>query len=129
MNQQLWNEILAYDLDAPFSEYSFSLRLANENHWTKNFTELAVLEYKKFMYLAAISDMMVSPSGIIDVVWHQHLIFTQSYEAFCTVVGKRIQHVPSTHNRKIFKDFARPKKEPDNSTRKLLVTVLGNMGM
>lgn len=122
MNQQLWNEILAYDLDAPFSEYSFSLRLANENHWTKNFTELAVLEYKKFMYLAAISDMMVSPSGIIDVVWHQHLIFTQSYEAFCTVVGKRIQHVPSTHNREDFQRFRQAKER----TRQLYEETFGN---
>lgn len=110
MNQQLWNEILAYDLDTPFSEYGFSLRLENENYWTKDFTELAILEYKKFMYLAATSDMMVSPSGIIDIVWHQHLLFTQSYETFCAVAGKRIQHVPSTHNREDFQKFRQAKE-------------------
>jgi hypothetical protein len=80
------------------SEYGFSTRLANENYWTRNFTKKAILEYKKFMYLAATSDKMVSPSEIIDVVWHQHLIFTQSYSDFCQVLGKQIQHVPSTHN-------------------------------
>ncbi|MCH5717193.1 glycine-rich domain-containing protein [Niabella hibiscisoli] len=110
MNQQLWNEILAYNLDTPFSEYGFSLRLVNENYWTKDFTELAILEYKKFMYLAATSDMMVSPSGVIDVVWHQHLIFTESYEAFCKMLGKKIQHVPSTHNKEDFQKFRSAKE-------------------
>jgi hypothetical protein len=105
MSQQLWNEILAYDLDAPFAEYSFSMRLASENYWTKEFTALAVLEYKKFMYLAATTDTMVSPSGVIDTVWHQHLIFTRSYEAFCAILGKRVQHVPSTHNKEDFQKF------------------------
>ena len=78
MNHELWNKISEYNFDEPMSEYGFSTRLANENFWTKDFTEKAIAEYKKFMYLAATSDLMVSPSEIIDVVWHQHLIFTQS---------------------------------------------------
>lgn len=110
MNQQLWNQVLAYHLDAPFSEYGFSLRLAHENYWTQEFTQLAIVEYKKFMYLAATSDAMVSPSGIVDIVWHQHLIFTQSYETFCTILGKRIQHVPSTHDKKDFQKFRQAKE-------------------
>ena len=55
MNTELWNSILQFDFDNPPSEYGFSIRLANENYWTKNFTEQAILEYKKFMYLAATS--------------------------------------------------------------------------
>lgn len=98
MNTQLWNSILQFDFDDPISEYGFSTRLAKENYWTKNFTTKAILEYKKFMYLAATADNMVSPSAIVDVVWHQHLIFTQSYSEFCNILGKNIQHIPSTHN-------------------------------
>jgi hypothetical protein len=79
MNAQLWNKIEAFDFDNPPGEYGFSTRLAHENFWTRNFTKQAMLEYKKFMYLAATSDLMVSPSEIVDTVWHQHLIFTQSY--------------------------------------------------
>ncbi len=110
MNQDLWNKILAFDLDDPPGEYSFSIRLAAENYWTKAFTEQAILEYKKFMYLAATSDKMVSPSGIVDEVWHQHLIFTKSYNDFCEVLGKQIQHVPSTHNREEFQKFQQAKE-------------------
>ena len=65
MNTELWNKILAFDFDSPPGEYSFSIRMANENYWTTNFTKQAILEYKKFMYLAATSEFMVSPSEII----------------------------------------------------------------
>src|SRR5262249_27909909 len=99
MKNELWEKILEFDFDDPPSQYGFSTRLANENYWTKKFTQKAILEYKKFMYLAATSESMVSPSEIIDVVWHQHLIFTKSYREFCAVIGKEVQHVPSTHNR------------------------------
>ena len=62
MDAALWNKILEFDFDSPPSEYGFSTRLARENYWTRNFTRQAILEYKKLMYLAATSDMMVSPS-------------------------------------------------------------------
>lgn len=109
MDHALWNAIQAFDLDHPVSEYGFSTRLAKENGWTINFTAGAVLEYKKFMYLAATSGSMVSPSPIVDVVWHQHLIFTKSYQAFCTVLGKKIEHIPSTHHRLEADKFERAK--------------------
>ncbi|WP_343632708.1 DUF1399 domain-containing protein [Fluviicola sp.] len=106
----LWDKAKQFDLDHPPSEYGFSIRLAKENYWTKSFTERAILEYKKFMFLAATSDMMVSPSAIVDTVWHQHLIFTQSYQEFCTLLGKQIQHIPSTHNREDFQKFRQAKE-------------------
>jgi hypothetical protein len=62
------------------------------------------------MYLAATSDFMVSPSEIIDIFWHQHLIFTQSYQDFCNILGKRIQHIPSTHNKEDFEKFRQAKE-------------------
>lgn len=105
MNTKLWDNILAFDFDYPISEYGFSTRLAKQNEWSKFFTEQAVLEYKKFMYLAATSEVMVSPSEIVDIVWHQHLIFTNSYQNFCNLIGKQIQHIPSTHNKSEFAQF------------------------
>lgn len=105
MNTQLWNQIVDFDFDNPPAEYSFTLRLAKENHWTKSFTQQAILEYKKFMYLAATANAMVSPSEIVDIVWHQHLIFSQSYERFCQILGKPIKHIPSTHDKKDFQKF------------------------
>lgn len=110
MNKTLWKEIEKFNLDFPLSEYGFSTRLAHENEWTEFFTQKAIEEYKKFMYLAATSNQMVSPSEIVDIVWHQHLIFTESYKAFCTVLGKKIEHIPSTHNKQEKDKFLAAKK-------------------
>jgi hypothetical protein len=106
MSKELWQKICDFDFDDPAGgNYTFTIRLAKENYWSKNFTELAVLEYKKFMYLAAIADQIVSPSEIVDVVWHQHLVYTNSYNDFCKLAGKQIQHIPSTHNKEDFNRF------------------------
>lgn len=109
MNNELWQKVLNFDFDGP-GDYTFSIRLAKENHWTRNFTQQALLEYRKFMYLAATSGSMVSPSEIVDVVWHQHLIFTQSYTEFCNLLSKQIQHIPSTHNKQEADTFTRAKE-------------------
>jgi hypothetical protein len=121
MNKNLWEKIEQFDFDHPSSEYDFSLRLAHENSWTQNFTKQAILEYKKFMFLAAVSEMMVSPSEIVDTVWHQHLIFTKSYAEFCGILGKQIQHIPSTHNKEDFQKFKLAKER----TEKLYETHFG----
>src|SRR6185369_5745851 len=110
MDKILWEKIAAFDLDDPISEYGFSTRLAAENFWTQDFTRKAILEYKKFMYLAGTSSFMVSPSEIVDTVWHQHLIFTKSYADLCDLIGKAIQHIPSTHNREDFEKFQQAKE-------------------
>lgn len=122
MEKELWDKIFSFDLDYPVSEYGFSIRLARENYWTKNFTDTAILEYKKFMYLAATSDLMVSPSEIVDKVWHQHLIFTKFYSDLCDLIGKQIQHVPSTHNRDEYEKFIQAK----DRTKKLYISTFGN---
>lgn len=122
MNTALWDNILKFDPDNPVSEYGFTTRLAAENSWTKNFTDTAILEYKKFMYLAATSDTMVSPSEIVDIVWHQHLIFTQSYHDFCYLLEKQVQHIPSTHNRKEYEKFKQARERTAASYRETFGT-------
>ena len=95
MNKELWNKVEEFDVNTTSNGNGFSLKLARENDWTYNFTKQAILEYKKFMFLAATSDFMVSPSRIIDVVWHLHLTYTRSYNDFCLILGKKIEHNPS----------------------------------
>lgn len=123
MNDLLWDKLKDYTFDKPNCEYSFSIRLAYENCWTENFVKGAIQEYKKFMYLAATYDEMVSPSEIADKVWHQHLIFSKSYQEFCSILGKQIQHIPSTHHKDEFKNF----KEAKERTEKLYHENFGEM--
>lgn len=122
MNTILWEKIQKFDLDDSEGEYNFTMRLSSENGWTLWFTKQAIDEYKKFMYLAATVGKMVSPSEIIDVVWHQHLIFTQSYSDFCQLLGRRIEHIPSTHNKEEKFLFASAK----NRTKEEYESVFGN---
>jgi hypothetical protein len=122
MPTQLWSKVLTLDLDQSMSSYPFSIRLADENFWTRNFTRKAILEYKKFMYLAATSEHMVSPSPIIDRVWHEHLMFSKSYSDFCDLLGKHIQHVPATHNPAEAEKFRSAKQR----TQKLYKEIFGD---
>lgn len=100
-NQDLWNRIEAFELDMPGAIQPFSKRLAQENKWTYAFALESIEEYKKFIYLACISNHPVSPSYPIDQVWHLHLIYTKSYWIdFCkSVLEKEIHHKPSTGNK------------------------------
>jgi hypothetical protein len=98
MSNAIWQQVLAFDLDEPTAPYTFTMRLALEKKWTVTFTDNAILEYKKFMYLLAVSGESLSPSPIVDEVWHLHLTYSRSYDAFCAILGKDVKHVPSNHS-------------------------------
>jgi hypothetical protein len=117
-----WIEIEKFDFEGDSEEYSFTTRLAFENSWTIKFTLLAIVEYKKFMYLASITNDSVSPSAIVDIVWHQHLIFSESYNSFCELLGKKINHIPSTHKKEQKETFSLAK----GHTTRLYQAVFGD---
>lgn len=96
----VWETIQCFSFEESTQEYSFETRLAFENRWSHYFTKRAIEEYKKFIFLATISNQMVSPSETVDMVWHQHLIYTESYQKLSDNIGKKIAHIPSTHNPK-----------------------------
>lgn len=96
-NIALWKAIEAFDLDGGNAAIRFSDRLARENRWTRAFAQQAVEEYKKFLYLAATAEVPVTPSDVVDQVWHLHLVYTRSYwEELCDgVLGKPLHHGPT----------------------------------
>ncbi|EAY31131.1 glycine-rich domain-containing protein [Microscilla marina] len=96
-HQPIWEKIQAYKLDAVDASFPFSARLMRENGWTEAYTIEVIQEYKKFMFLVAVSGHSVSPSDPVDQVWHLHMIYTQSYwEEFCHgILGKAVHHNPT----------------------------------
>lgn len=94
----LWQQIDEFRLDDPDAVIPFSKKLAKENKWDATFTQRAIQEYKRFIYLCCISPTGASPSDIVDKVWHQHLLYTKNYwEAFCeNTLGQKIHHYPSS---------------------------------
>lgn len=111
MQSVIWDNINKFDVNETSNGNGFALRLARENNWSYNFTKQAIDEYKKFMFLAATSDFMVSPSHITDQVWHLHLTYTKSYTDFCTLLGKRIEHLPSNYTNKDIIKFRTAKEK------------------
>jgi hypothetical protein len=99
-NKTLWQNIQNFMLDDATAKFPFSKKLAKEQKWTVEFTNKAIEEYKKFMYLCCVSQSGASPSKIIDEVWHLHLTYTVNYwEKFCsTILQKNMHHHPSNGN-------------------------------
>lgn len=95
--QQLWEKILAFELNDPQAPFPFVQRLALENGWNLHFALHAILEYKRFMYLCCVSPSPMTPSDEVDQVWHLHLIYTRSYwQDFCRdTLGRDIHHGPT----------------------------------
>ena len=95
---ELLKRIMAHPLDDPDASFPFSLRLARENGWTREFALAAIEEYRRFIYLICISSEELTPSDEVDQVWHQHLAYTRDYwQTFCeTVTGKPIHHGPTS---------------------------------
>jgi uncharacterized protein (TIGR04222 family) len=96
-NPAIREQIETFLLDDPDSPGAFATKLARENGWNAAFTERAVVEYRRYLILAAIAGHPVSPSEAVDAVWHQHLLFTRSYwDRLCRDVLKfPLHHEPA----------------------------------
>ncbi len=94
---ELWEKNQNFNFDDQNSSYPFSKKLATENNWSDPFTQKAIAEYKKFIFLCCISPSGASPSGTVDKVWHLHLTYTKNYwEDFCRkTLQQDIHHHPS----------------------------------
>ncbi|WP_109435681.1 MULTISPECIES: glycine-rich domain-containing protein [Aquimarina] len=54
-----------------------------------------ILELVRFLDLIHITDQKLSPSYLVDLVWHEFILFTRFYEQFCLKHYTRfIHHTP-----------------------------------
>lgn len=92
-DRSLYQRLTEFALDDESAGFKFSNRLARENGWSLAFAKRAIEEYKRFVYLAAISKTPITPSDVVDQVWHLHLTYTHSYwDELCRGVLKRPLH-------------------------------------
>ncbi|MEN9578004.1 MAG: hypothetical protein RJA70_1013, partial [Pseudomonadota bacterium] len=96
-NARLYEQIMSFQLDDPGTQLTFTQRLARENGWTDGFANRVVLEYKRFVFLAMVSNRPVTPSDQVDQAWHLHLTYTRSYwDKLCgQVLGRPLHHGPT----------------------------------
>ncbi len=97
INHALLKRLADFGLDDPDASFPFSAKLAKENSWTPVFTARAIEEYKRFCYLAVTDGHPVSPSQVVDQVWHLHLTYSYNYwQVFCPkVLQTHFHHHPS----------------------------------
>ena len=74
---------------------AFANKIMKKHRLPRAFTFRAIEEYKKFVYLGVISDFVVTPSKYIDLIWHEHLLFSKAYREFCNeVIHYQFDHQP-----------------------------------
>jgi hypothetical protein len=86
--QELWRRIERHDFE-PDSPLNFTRRPARDHGWSLEEARAAVDAYRRFCFLAIVSPTPVTPSEIVDEVWHQHLIYSRDY--WVTWCGERLQ--------------------------------------
>ena len=93
----LWIRIEHYAIDDANAVIPFSKKLAQTESWTDHFTQDAIQEYKRFVYLCCIAENGASPSIVVDKVWHMHLLYTTEYwKNFCpNILQRELHHFPN----------------------------------
>ena len=77
------------------STKAFASKLSRKLGWSPRFAMRAIDEYKRFVFLGTATGITVTPSKVIDQVWHEHLLFSRAYRSFCfDVLGRDFDHNP-----------------------------------
>lgn len=103
----LWQKIRGSLLPRPFTLVNdeadspagvLDARLTEEESWDPDYARQAVEEYCRFIYLSRVGPGKVTPSDIIDTVWHMHITDSRAYiEDFCQrLFGEIVHHEPAT---------------------------------
>jgi hypothetical protein len=89
-DERLWQEILGHDLSVVTKTFT------ERNPQYADQAEDLELECKRFMYLATVApNLDIAPTKPIDEYWHQFVLFTEEYEAFCAKFnGYFVHHNP-----------------------------------
>ena len=104
-NPVLWDRLAAFDFEKRFGasddhacepEFTFAGKLSAAEGWQKDYTQVAIEEYRRFLYLTQIGNAQATPSAVIDRVWHMHQTYTHEYwEYLCDgVFGRPLHHEP-----------------------------------
>ncbi|MSU90124.1 hypothetical protein GE300_10930 [Rhodobacteraceae bacterium 2CG4] len=93
----LWNRLRDHAFDDPRAEVPFTRKLRIGEGWSRRLTARVLDEYRRFLYLAAVSDGRVTPSRKVDRAWHLHLSYTRDYwQRLCPLLGRELHHEPSS---------------------------------
>lgn len=96
IHPELWERIKSIEIASLDTGYSFQERLANENDWTVEYAQAAIEEYKRFTYLAVLSEQELMPPYSVEQVWRLHLTCTRHYWGeFTRALGRQLHYKPT----------------------------------
>jgi hypothetical protein len=92
----LWQRIERHEFETAVT-LNFTARLARDKNWSMQQARAAVLEYRRFCFLAVASGLQATPSEEVDEVWHLHLTYSRDYwDIWCRdVLRRRLHHDPT----------------------------------
>ncbi len=96
-NDRLWDRIESQPIGPQSAVLGFPRRLARDNGWSEAHASRVLLEYRRFLFLAARAGHPVTPSDAVDQAWHLHLIYSDDYwNTWCReVLGMPFHHGPT----------------------------------
>jgi hypothetical protein len=120
----LMEKIMCFQVDTEGDALPFSARLCRENQWNTAYADRCITEYKRFLYLVAVSEREITPSDQVDQVWHLHLLYTKSYwiDLCQKTMGCQVHHKPTKGGAQ---ELARFRRQYQN-TLDLYVDVFGS---
>lgn len=97
-----WKALTQFQLGGVQADL-FLQKLQQQNGWDKGFCLQAIEEYKRFVYLMSVSNTPITPSVIVDEVWHLHLTFSRNYwDDMCKdLLGCNLHHDPATASEEV----------------------------
>jgi hypothetical protein len=105
----IWDQVFATFSGQKTSLRVFANKLKKKLGWERDFAFKVIREYKKFIYLGVVCKNPVTPSQIIDQIWHEHLLFSAGYRNFCkNIINYNFDHNPelvtSSQSTQVFQD-------------------------
>ena len=70
-------------------------RISKEHDYTMAYATGALREAKRMLFLSIVASAPVSPSELVDMAWHEMLMFTRFYQEYATFIGGFMHHDPT----------------------------------
>ncbi|MGR3512638.1 MAG: glycine-rich domain-containing protein [Paracoccaceae bacterium] len=106
LNIQLWELIKTHKMPDDAAGTPFAKQLMAEHGISRDTADVAIEEYRKFMYLCATRAARNVPSKAVDLVWHLHMQHSRDYwDVFCQKIGKPVHHTPGGQGAPHLEDY------------------------
>lgn len=96
-NPDLWQKIADWPLPMVPAllegDKSFQDRLQEVGNWSAEDTAAVLREYRRFLYIKAVTGETLTPPKAVDTAWHLHVEQVSDWTAFQAATGRSVPHL------------------------------------